>query len=173
MHMILKPQDVFILLKLIVIRNKNWSYSFLADELYMSKSEVHSGIRRTTIAKLFDANRKQPIKKALDEFLIHGVKYAYPPDIGSLTRGIPTSYAGPPLDRMIRQPSEKPPVWPDPDGQTQGYSFSPLFKSVPKAASIDADLYELLVLVDAIRGGRAREREIATNELRLRLRTEL
>ncbi|MEG7523780.1 MAG: hypothetical protein M3H12_11860 [Chromatiales bacterium] len=47
--------------------------------------------------------------------------------------------------------------------------FSPLYKSAPGAAKRDPALYELLVLVDAIRGGRARERELAIKELRARL----
>ena len=167
--MILKPQDIYILLKLIAIKGKDWSYSSLADELYMSPSEVHAGIKRATTAKLFDANRKKPIKKSLEEFLIHGIKYAYPPEPGALTRGIPTSHAAPPLNKIISQSKEEPPVWPDPEGHALGFAFPPLFKSVPKAIAIDPNLYELLALVDAIRGGRARERDIAVRELTARL----
>ena len=44
-----------------------------------------------------------------------------------------------------------------------------LYKLVPGAARSDPRLSELLVLVDAIRAGRAREREIAVNELKQRL----
>jgi len=63
-------------------------------------------------------------------------------------------------------------VWPDPDGEARGSSFTPLYKSVPGAARADPALYELLVLVDAIRGGRARERDIAIRELQQRLGME-
>jgi hypothetical protein len=97
-------------LKLVVIKRKDWTYAYLADVLFMSSSEVHSEIKRATRAKLFDPNRNQPIKKALEEFIVHRVKYAYPPKLGSLTRGIPTSYAGPPLNKLINQPTEEPPV---------------------------------------------------------------
>ncbi|MFO8010275.1 MAG: hypothetical protein R6U89_05610 [Dehalococcoidia bacterium] len=167
--MILKPQDIYILLKLIAMKDRDWSYSTLASELYMSPSEVHGGIKRAKKAKLYFPNKKKPVKKSLEEFLIHGVKYAYPAERGALTRGIPTSYAAPPLNKIISQADEEPPVWPDPDGHTLGFEFPPLFKSVPKAIAIDPDLYELLALVDAIRGGRAREREIAERELKSRL----
>ncbi len=102
--------------------------------------------------------------------MIHGLKYAFPPSRGGLTRGMPTSFAGPPLKDLIVSSGEVPPVWPDPEGEEQGYEFSPLYKSVPKAAARDFKLYELLVLVDAIRDSRAREREIAVNEIRARLR---
>ena len=70
---------------------------------------------------------------------------------------------------VISQPNEPPPVWPDPEGDTRGHEFSPLYKSVPKAVKKDNALYELLAIVDAIRDGRAREGEIAIKELKLRL----
>ena len=38
--------------------------------------------------------------------------------------------------------------------------LEPLYKSVPRAARADAQLYEWLALVDAVRAGRAREREL-------------
>jgi hypothetical protein len=167
--MILKPQDILILVKLVVLEEVEWSYSSLGVELSMSPSEVHSGLKRAGAARLMDEQRRRPVKRALEEFLIHGVKYAYPPSRGGLTRGMPTSFAGPPLRDLIVSSDQLPPVWPDPEGGEQGYEFSPLYKSVPKAAARDPKLYELLALVDAIRDGRAREREIAVNEIKARL----
>jgi len=167
--MVLKPQDIVILLKLVAIGGRQWSYSSLANELAMSPSEVHSGIGRATSARLFDPRRRVPILKSLLEFLVHGVKYSFPPERGSLTRGMPTSYAGPPVNSSLTQSDESPPVWPDPEGSVRGYEFSPLYRSVPKAARRDNELYELLTLVDAIRDGRARDRELAVKEITARL----
>lgn len=167
--MILKPQDILILLKVLSIADEKWSYASLARDLCMSTSEIHAGIRRTVAARLMDSKQRRPIRKALEEFLVHGVKYAFPPDRGSLTRGIPTGYAAPPLKDIISQTNEAPPVWPDPEGDRRGYEFSPLYKSVPAAARKDKALYELLALVDAIRDGKARERDIAIKELKPRL----
>ena len=82
---------------------------------------------------------------------------------------MPTSYAAKPLSSEFISDNDPPPVWPDPDGEIRGVSFSPLYKSAPHAAKKDSRLYELLVLIDAIRGGRAREREFARNELSIRL----
>lgn len=169
MVMILKPQDILILVKLIALGHTKWSYSSLGLELFMSPSEVHSGLKRALTSRLFDEQRRKPVRKALEEFLIHGVKYAFPPSRGGLTRGMPTSFAGPPLRDLIVASDQLPPVWPDPEGEEQGYEFSPLYKSVPKAAARDYKLYELLVLVDAIRDSRVREREIAVNEISARL----
>lgn len=170
--MILKPQDIVILLKLVTLGNRQWSYSAVALDLAMSPSEVHSGIKRATQARLFDHQRNVPIIKALEEFIVHGAKYAYPPDRGPVTRGIPTSYAAPPLKDIIVQPNDLPPVWPDSEGDVRGYEFSPLYRSVPKAVAHNKELYELLALVDAIRDGKARERVLAEKELSARLEKE-
>ncbi len=167
--MVLKPQDVFILLKLVSLGEREWSYAGLAQELGMSASEVHKGVKRAVAARMLDASRQRPILRALEEFLVHGVRYAFPPDRGSLTRGLATGYAGPPLRELIAQPDSPPPVWPDPEGEAQGFSFSPLYRTVTDAARRDARLYELLALTDAIRDGGAREREVAARELRARL----
>jgi hypothetical protein len=48
-------------------------------------------------------------------------------------------------------------------------AFSPLYKAAPTAARKDPKLYELLALVDAVRGGRARERTTAVRLLEKRL----
>lgn len=168
--MILKPQDVVIMLKLVVRDGSEWSYPALSYELSMSASEVHAGIKRAVAARLMDMHRKIPVKSNLLEFLIHGVKYAYPPDRGGISRGIATSYAARPLRELIVQPDEPPPVWPDPEGPVRGYEFSPLYSSVPSACKVDSKLYEFLALVDAIRDGRARERDIAVKEIKSRIR---
>jgi hypothetical protein len=169
MAMVLKPQDIVVLLKLVAINASDWSYNSLANDLAMSPAEVHAGIKRCALARLFDQQRNAPIRSALLEFLVHGVKYVFLPDRGALTRGIPTGYAAPPLNSLIVQTNEPSPVWPSPEGTIRGYEFSPLYKSVPKAVTKDSVLYELLALVDAIRDGRARERDLAVKELTKRL----
>jgi hypothetical protein len=162
----LKPQDVVILLKLIA-QGRPSSYSDLASQLSMSASEVHAGMIRATEAGLLDPGSKMPIRAALQEFLLHGVRYAYPPKRGSMSRGIPTSYAAPPLSEHFSQSAnDPPPVWPDPEGTEKGYALFPLYPSVPKAARQDKMLYELLALVDAIREGRVRERALASDQLK-------
>lgn len=172
--MTLKPQDIVVLLKLISVRSNEWSFASLAAELFMSPSEVHAGIKRATTARLFDESRKMPVRKNLEEFLVHGVKYAFPPQHGALTRGIPTGYAAYPLNEVLAVgANDVPPVWPHPEGEVRGYEFSPLYKSVPSAALKDKGLYALLALLDAIRDGRARERELAIRELNKRLGDQL
>jgi hypothetical protein len=167
----LKPQDICILLKIVALDGARWSYGQLACELGMSASEVHAGVKRAADAGLMRLQEGWGMldTQALEEFLVHGVKYAFAATRGGLTRGIPTAYAAPPLDRLFGQVGEPPPVWPHDSGSVEGQGLSPLYRSVPLAAHRDARLYELLALVDAIRCGSARERDIAVRELRIRL----
>ena len=169
--MTLKPQDVVVALKLLGFSEKRPPYSKIANELCLSVSEVHAAVKRAHAAHLLHGPElcDRPNSKALEEFLVHGVKYAFPA-LGAMTRGLPTSYAAEPLRRHIRAGNEPLPVWPDPSGPVRGLSFEPLYRNVPQAARQDSHLYELLTLVDAIRDGRVRERKIAEKELVTRLR---
>ncbi len=168
----LKPQDILFLLKLIAIGKENWSYNKIAVELEMSPAEVHAAAKRALAARL--AVKKEndifPNIRNLEEFLLHGLQYVFVPERGGLNRGMPTAHAAAPIDSYFVQDNELPPVWPDPEGEIRGESFSPLYRSAPIAAKSDGRLYELLALVDAIRGGRARERDVAKKELKKRLK---
>ena len=166
----LKPQDILFLLKLVTIKEKSWSFNKLAVELGMSPSEVHGSAQRCLAAKLAlnQDNVIIPHARNLMEFLEHGVQYAFVPDMGSMSRGMPTAHAAPAFEFAFPG-AELPPVWPDPDGQVSGLAFSPLYKSVPHAARSDAELYELLAAVDCIRAGRAREKKWAIDMLKKRI----
>lgn len=171
----LKPQDVFIALKLVAVGERSWTYAQLASELHMSASEINGGVKRGIRARLLapageQGGNPRPVIMALEEFLIHGVKYAFPPDRGTMTLGLPTSYAAPPLSHQVKPHEDLPPVWPDPKGEVKGIAFEPFYKSVPKAVGEDNRLYELLALADAIRDPRARERNLAARELSARLK---
>ena len=169
--MMLKAQDILVCLKLVIDVPKRDKLSVLANDIGLSQGEITAARRRASTAGLLrvHAGRTEVNRAALAEFLIHGVRYVLPAQRGALTRGIPTSYAAPPLNRIIANPAEPPPVWPYSEGHVRGFEFSPIYKSVPYAASRDSRLYELLALVDALRDGRVREREFAANELRARL----
>jgi hypothetical protein len=166
----LRPLDIVVLLKL-ALKDGRPPYLQLANELHLYPSEVYNSIKRARVSHFIQ--RLEPEdrlnRSALLEFLLHGIRYAFPAEKGTLTRGVPTGYAAPPLLESIAASSEPPPVWPYADGSVRGYSFVPLHKNVPKAALEDSKFYELLALVDALRDGRARERELAGRELKNRL----
>lgn len=168
----LKPQDVVVALKLCAYRGVRPPISVIANDLSLSPSEVHGAIKRLRASRILQGPglKDRPNISALEEFLIHGLKYAFPAEHGDITRGIPTSYAAEPLKSEIALSNDLPPVWPWPEGNTRGLGLEPLYRKVPQAALRDSELYQLLALVDAIRDGRARERKIAEQELIRRLR---
>ena len=169
----LKPQDILVVLKLLSVGDDPWSQGGIAYELGMSASEVNASLKRTAKAGLLKRPEKSKryhlIKPAIEEFIVHGLKYVFPEKVGEPTRGIPTSYAAPPLNKRFAKQSDLPPVWPDPEGKEKGFAFKPLYPSVPKAIKNDKILYELLALIDAIRAGRAREKKLAEKEFLKRL----
>ncbi|MSP62426.1 MAG: hypothetical protein EXR72_19260 [Myxococcales bacterium] len=164
----LKPQDLMVALKIALHGEQVWSYSDLAHSLGMSSSEVHQAVGRATLAGLLSPDRRRPNRAALIELLVHGVRYVFVAERGGITRGMPTAHAAPPLVAKIAGDA-LPPVWPDPEGSMRGEAFQPLYRSAPKASRNDPKLYECLALVDALRGGRARERKLAEAYLRAML----
>jgi len=168
--MALKPQDVVVVLKLVVRRGRPWAYADLSHELGLSSSAVHACVQRAIKSRLLRLQHPHaPARLQLMEFLVHGLKYAFPAEYTGVTRGLPTSHAAPPLLGKFIGGDDLPPVWPDPKGTVRGEGVEPLYRSVVHAARADAALYELLVLADAMRIGRARDREIAAHELRSRI----
>jgi hypothetical protein len=171
-QIVLRPQDVVVLLRLALARGPAPSYATLADELKLTASEIHAGVERAMAAQLVRkdaAGKPAVLLEPLRLFVQHGVRYCFPVTRGEMTRGVPTSYAAPPLLAKIVQPSEAPPVWPHKAGTVRGAAFYPLYPTVPEAALANPALYELLTLVDAIRGGSPRERALAIGEIDKRL----
>jgi hypothetical protein len=168
----LRPQDVLVLAKLLAYAGNRPPMAQMGVDLSISASEVHAALRRLSESHLVanDSGGTRPILQAVEEFFIHGVKYAFPARRGEVARGVPTSYAAPPLNLHIAASADPPPVWPHPEGAVRGVSLEPLYRSVPAAALRDPVLYQLLALIDALRAGRARERKLAEEELRVRIR---
>ncbi|MEZ4299012.1 MAG: hypothetical protein R3B70_28950 [Polyangiaceae bacterium] len=164
----LKPQDIVVLLALSVTEGDP-TYAGIAQAVGMSTSEVYSAVRRAEKSGLLNPETRRPIRRALLEFVLHGLKYVFPAERGGLTRGLPTAHAAPPLRNHIVGGDGMPLVWPDPLGEVRGEALRPLYKSVPAAARRSPALYELLALIDAVRAGRARERAMAAEELERRL----
>jgi len=172
---VLKPQDVVVVLKLLGYGSNRPPFAQIASDLIMSQSEVHAAVKRAQAAHLLHGPElfNRPNISALEEFLIHGVKYAFPAERGGPSRGIPTCYAAEPLNKLIVPDDEPIPVWPYAEGKSRGIAFAPLYKAVPVAALRDPLLYRQLALVDALRDGRARERQLAEQELRKILRGKI
>jgi hypothetical protein len=162
--------DILVLLKLSLKGNSRILSKHLAEDLFVPPSEISLSLKRCRASRLLNVSDidKQINRAGLLEFLVHGLKYIFPAERGEITRGIPTATGAEPLKGYF-QGGVDPPVWPYVDGTVRGPSLKPLHKSAPQAAMRDPKLYELLALVDAIRGERIRERSIAVDELRKRM----
>jgi hypothetical protein len=114
-----------------------------------------------------DASGKQIRRLALLELLQFGIPYIFPQRPGAITRGMPTAHSAEPLNKQIL--SNENFVWTTGLGKMRGQSIVPLYPGVVIASQKDSKLYEMLALVDALRVGRAREKEIAIKELRKRI----
>ena len=162
-HNGMRPHDIVILLKIVAKGNKDWFMKDIANELFISNSEISESLNRSVIAGLIASNKKRVMKQALVEFITSGLKYVYPQKPSGLVRGIQTAHSALPLSIIIQ--SNEIYVWPYEEGNKRGFSIEPLHPNVPKAALKDPVLHELLALVDAIRLGNVREQKLASVEL--------
>jgi hypothetical protein len=150
-----------------------YSVRALARETGISKSQVNLILQRCFDVGLAKRDRHLGVPRAnttaLINLIIYGVPYIFPAKLGTVARGIATSLAAPVLEGKLFSAGELPPIWPDAQGKTKGLSIEPLYISVPYAVKRDPDLYALLALVDSIRIGHARERNMAIELLKVQI----
>ena len=163
----MRPQDIVILLKIAARGNRAWLMKDLSQELFISASEVSESLNRSVYAGLIAADKQHIMKMALLDFLRYGLKYVFPIKPQAVVRGIPTAYGAAPLNNLIE--SDVLYVWAYAKGTVKGMSIEPLIASLPDACANDSSLYELVALTDALRVGKAREQQIAYEELKKRL----
>jgi hypothetical protein len=191
----LKPQDVVLLLKLLAHpEHLKWSQAHMAMHLCVSVSEINAGIKRLISAGLLQIAHPvlvnlagiekrmqskqqmdrlyQPVLEACKEFIISGVKYMFPAQLGEMTAGVVTSYASHVMKGYTTLGNDPVPVWPYAGGHQRGMSLAPLYSSVPKSIDQfpDTQFYELLCLVDVLRQGNCREYVKAVELLKERIK---
>jgi hypothetical protein len=155
----MKPQDVVVLLKIIALDNDTWQQVPLARSLKMSQSEVSQSAARSRFAGLLDDSGKRVMRQSFFDFLQYGLAVVFPVKPGAVVRGIPTAHSAAPLNKEIISGEEY--VWPFAKGNVRGHGITPLYTTVPVAALEDEQLHALLALADALRVGKAREKNIA------------
>ena len=183
----LKAQDVLVACKLyslaeVVRPASDWTYSGLSGELGISLSETYNSFERCCLAQLIVTVRDRRVvsKRHFYELLAVAVPRIFYAARGGLEVGLPTSVHAPALrSKFEGVPGAIPTVWPcdysadkevgkeyrrensRPLLRIRGESISPIYPSVPEAAAQDSLLYELLALVDVVRIGDTRSRNLA------------
>lgn len=167
-HKGMRPQDILILLKIISAADNNWRNIDIAIALKISPSEVSEALNRCKIARLIDSRKRTVNMNSLKEFLIYGLKYVFPAEPGPIVKGIPTAHSAYPINQHVSA-GDSIYVWQYARGNKRGQSIEPLYKTIPAIIHNEPLLYELLVIVDTFRIGRAREIIIAVEEFEKRL----
>lgn len=174
----LKPQDIVILCQILSLGplySKHWDNLLLSRKLQISQSEISLSIRRSIYIGFMDID-KSIYYESFVEFLVHGLRFVFPAKPGAISRGVPTAHSAEPLNNFINAIDDIY-VWPYAFGNVSGQSIEPLYHTIPKIITEqtkgntieDKKFYELLALTDALRVGKARERNFAKIELEKRI----
>ena len=167
-HNGMKPQDIAVLLYIAQYCEGKYRVLDLANALKISQSEISEALNRNRIAGLLEPVDKIVYRNNLYELIIYGLKYVFPVEPGTIVRGIATAHSGPPLNKHVVSGGESY-VWSFSNGDSQGISIPPLYRTLPAIAKNSPEFYELLCLVDACRIGKAREVNLAREILEERL----
>jgi len=98
----LKPQDVVVALKLAAGGLPVWTQPELARSLHLSVSEVNHGLKRLAACHLFNSRERRIVRASLQEFLVSGLRYVFPAQLGLFGEGMPTSVGASSLSAKLR-----------------------------------------------------------------------
>ncbi|MFT5433344.1 MAG: hypothetical protein ACI9OJ_004050 [Myxococcota bacterium] len=140
-------------------------YEGLGRALGIGVGAAHRSVRRLEKAQLVVRERREVLKSHLEEFVIHGLRYAFYVELGPETLGIATAHVSGLLDggRTF--------VWPSAHGTHRGESVTPLLPQALDMPQREPDLYRGLAAIDSIRLGGQRERAAAGEWFRAWLST--
>ncbi len=159
----LKPLDVVVLAKVLVMPDEHWNQPLLARELGLPVTNVHRALKQLEQSGLL--TEKRPQRHAFFGLVTHAIRYVYPPVLGQPSRGVPTGHLL--TTELVGSQAY---VWPDDSGRISGTALTPLHAAVPLAALRDPQFHNLMSLIDVFRIGRARELTLATPQLKHALR---
>lgn len=165
-----KGSDIYVLSGLLA-HDETWSYRLLADRLHVPHPVVQRALERARGADLYSADRREVHLPHFEEFALHALRFVAPARLGALTPGVPAAWAAEPMASAIRSSGdEPPPVWPYVHGRVRGQAIEPLHSAAPEAVENWPELGEVLALLDSLRAGDARVRQVAGDFLSRMLR---
>jgi hypothetical protein len=167
----LRPQEVLVACKLLVMGRVDWTYASLAAALGMSPSEVHASVGRAQMAGLLTPTSGKPrvARPQLLSLVATSVRDVFFAERGAISSGVPTATSAPCLAEIFPGPGKAvAQVWPCATVKkpVSGESIPPLYLSVPEACCRDGRLYRLMALVDVVRVGDQVEQRVAVEYLR-------
>ena len=162
-----QPIDLLVLLALVASGKPDMPVRDVADAIGISKSAVALSLRRLAGVGLLkgDGAARRINRVAVRSLLEHSLRWIAPGTIGNWELGLPTAHAAGVLSAGLVGDAD-PLVIPLHHGPMRGRAVTPIHPRAPQAAGKDPKLHNLLAIVDALRVGRARDREAALAQLR-------
>lgn len=165
-----RDSDAYVLSGLLA-HDGAWSYRSLAERLRVPHPVIQRALERAKGADLYSVDRREVHLPHFEEFALHALRFVAPGRLGALTPGVPAAWAAEPMVAAIRSSGdEPPPVWPFAHGRIRGQAIEPLHSAAPEAAEGWLELSEVLALLDSLRTGDARVRQVAGDFLSRMLR---
>jgi len=157
----MKSSDVFVLSGLLAHAG-DWTYRSLADDLRVPHPVVQRALARADAAGLYGSERREVHLPHFEEFAVHALRFVAPAELGAVVPGVPAAWAAEPVASAIRSAGEDlPPVWPHALGRVRGQAIEPLHSAAPEAVEYWPDLGEWLAVLDSLRAGDSRVRQVA------------
>jgi hypothetical protein len=165
----IKNSDVYVLGGLLAHQD-DWTYRSLADLLHVPHAVVQRALERAKDADLYSGARREVHLPHFEEFAIHALRFVAPAQLGPLAPGVPAAWAAEPMAKAIHSAGDDPPpVWPYAPGQVRGQSVEPLHPAAPEVVADWPELSEILALLDSLRVGDPRVRQVAESLLPARI----
>lgn len=175
----LKPQDLVVLVRLLLAENRAEPTTYPGLSLWtgLSASECHAAVKRLHRSGLIAATLQgsstfdwQVIRPAFDEFSTHALRYLWPVEPAGEQRGVPTGTAVETLNEDAASVHEAERwVWPSAQGTQRGQAVAPLYPTVPDKVSSDPRFHQSLAAIDLARSPMARLRKLGQQWIQTRL----
>jgi hypothetical protein len=165
----IKPQDLLVVIQAAAVRQR-WTVNLMAESLELPPATVHRSIMRCREMGLFSDDIARIDPYLVEEFLVHVVRFEFPPRWIGTSRGVPTAWSADPLKSVLRSDrTSDTVVWPLEAGRRSGRGLEPIHPNLVKFEKSNPEVYAWGTLVDAIRIGGARDKSAAKELLTLRI----
>jgi hypothetical protein len=162
---VLRETDLYVLTGALANQWEALSLRGLAEKLFVDHTVVSRALKRTEEAGLYQPANRRVNPASFAELMIHAARFVAPAPLGGMTRGFNAAWAAAPMSALIRRSGdEPPPVWPSALGVDRGQSLEPLHPGAV-GASADPTLGALLAIIDCLRAGDVRIRQVASSAL--------
>ena len=150
---VLRSGDVAVALRL--VSQPLEGYESLSDALGIGTGSAHRAVKRLQKAQLVTPDRRIVLRRHLEEFVVHGLRFSFYAVPRAETLGVPTAE----LPEFVGD--QRTFVWPAAQGTRRGTGIAPLLPQAVELPERDPATYRALSLIDALRVGGARERKAA------------